>query len=186
MTDGQVDVYGGVDTHRDVHVAAAVNTAGQVLGSAPFRADPAGYEQMNNWLQSQGRVCRVGVEGTGSYGAGLTRFLTKIGVEVVEVNRPNRQLRRRWGKTDTTDAEGAAKAALNGQAAATPKSGDGPVEGIRMLRGGSPFGDQSPHPGHQPDSWSGSNRSRAGQTPASGDVGKDPGQDLRWFSSRHS
>ena len=134
MTDGQVDVYGGVDTHRDVHVAAAVNTAGQVLGSAPFRADPAGYEQMNNWLQSQGRVCRVGIEGTGSYGAGLARHLTKIGVEVVEVNRPNRQLRRRLGKTDTTDAEGAAKAALNGQATALPKSGDGPVEAIRMLR----------------------------------------------------
>ena len=135
MTEnGQVDVYGGVDTHRDVHMAAAVDTAGRVLGSAPFRADPAGYEQMNNWLQSQGRVCRVGVEGTGSYGAGLARFLTKLGVEVVEVNRPNRQLRRRLGKTDTTDAEGAAKAALNGQATARPKSGDGPVEGIRMLR----------------------------------------------------
>ncbi len=64
MTDGQVDVYGGVDTHRDVHVAAAVNTAGQVLGSAPFRADPAGYEQMNNSPQ-------------GPFAG--SRFLTKIG-----------------------------------------------------------------------------------------------------------
>ena len=89
MTDGQADVYGGVDTHRDVHMAAVVDTTGRVLGSAPFGADPVGYEQMNNWLQSQGRVCRVGVEGTGSYGAGLARFLTRAGVEVVEVNRPN-------------------------------------------------------------------------------------------------
>ena len=132
--DDRVDVCGGVDTHRDVHVAAAVDTAGRVLGSAPFRADNVGYEQMKNWLQSQGRVVRVGVEGTGSYGAGLTRHLTGAGVEVVEVNRPNRQLRRRLGKTDTVDAEGAAKAALNGQATGLPKSGDGPVEAIRMLR----------------------------------------------------
>ena len=96
--DDRVDVCGGVDTHRDVHVAAAVDTAGRVLGSAPFRADNVGYEQMKNWLQSQGRVVRVGVEGTGSYGAGLTRHLTGAGVEVVEVNRPNRQLRRRLGE----------------------------------------------------------------------------------------
>ena len=72
MTEVQVNVYGGVDTHRDVHVAAAVNTAGQVLGSAPFGADPAGYAQLSGWLRSQGSVARVGVEGTGSYGAGLT------------------------------------------------------------------------------------------------------------------
>ena len=127
-------VFGGVDTHRDVHVAAVVDTAGRVLGSVSFPADPAGYEKMQNWLQSQGRIARVGVEGTGSYGAGLTRHLTKIGVEVVEVNRPNRQLRRRLGKTDVTDAQGAARAALNGQATAVPKSGNGPVEGIRMLQ----------------------------------------------------
>ena len=118
-------VFGGVDTHRDVHVAAVVDTAGRVLGSVSFPADPAGYEKMKNWLQSQGRIARVGVEGTGSYGAGLTRHLTKIGVEVVEVNRPNRQLRRRLGKTDVTDAQGAARAALNGQATAVPKSGNG-------------------------------------------------------------
>ena len=134
MSEGQVDVYGGVDTHRDVHVAAVVDTAGRVLGSVPFGADQTGYEQMKNWLRSQGSVIRVGVEGTGSYGAGLARYLTKIGVDVVEVNRPNRQLRRRLGKTDTTDAEGAARAALNGQATARPKTGDGPIEGIRMLR----------------------------------------------------
>ena len=131
--DGQVDVYGGVDTHRDVHVAAVVDTAGRVLGTAPFPADTAGYEQLQDWLRSQGRVMRVGVEGTGSYGAGLMRHLTGVGVEVVEVNRPNRQLRRRLGKTDATDAQAAARSVLNGQATTRPKTGDGPVEGIRML-----------------------------------------------------
>lgn len=129
----RVDVFGGVDTHRDVHVAAVVDTAGRVLESAPFPADTAGYEQLGKWLRSHGRVVRVGVEGTGSYGAGLTRHLMTMGVEVVEVNRPNRQFRRRWGKTDVTDAQAAARAALNGQANGVPKSGNGPVEAIRML-----------------------------------------------------
>ncbi len=133
MSEGQVDVYGGVDTHRDVHVAAVVDSTGRVLGTAPFAADKAGYEQLGDWLGSQGRVVGVGVEGTGSYGAGLTRHLTSIGFEVVEVNRPNRQLRRRLGKTDTTDAEAAARAVLSGQATGMPKSGNGPVEAIRML-----------------------------------------------------
>ena len=125
-------VFGGVDTHRDVHVAAVVDTAGRVLASAPFPADTTGYEQLGDWLQSHGSVARVGIAGTGSYGAGLTRYLNSVGVEVVEVNRPNRQLRR-YGKTDTTDAQAAARAALNGRASGLPKSGDGPVEGIRML-----------------------------------------------------
>ena len=91
-------VFGGVDTHRDTHVAAVVDTTGRVLASAPFGTDTAGYRAMGNWLGSHGRVAQVGIEGTGSYGAGLARHLTKIGVEVAEVNRPNRQLRRRFGK----------------------------------------------------------------------------------------
>ena len=132
--DGQINVCGGVDTHRDVHMAAVTDSAGRVLDTAPFPADAAGYEQLRDWLQSHGSVVRVGVEGTGSYGAGLSRHLTRAGVEVVEVNRPNRQLRRLRGKTDTMDAENAARAALNGQATARPKSGDGPVEAIRTLR----------------------------------------------------
>ena len=133
MSD-RIDVYGGVDTHRDVHVAAVVDTAGRVLGSAPFGADMLGYERLEDWMSSHGRVIRIGVEGTGSYGAGLARHLTATGVEVVEVNRPNRQLRRRLGKTDAADAEAAARAALNGEATALPKSADGLVESIRMLR----------------------------------------------------
>ncbi len=127
-------VFGGVDTHRDVHVAAVVDTNGQVLGVARFPSDTPGCQRLGEWLQSQGRVVGVGVEGTGSYGAGLTRYLTKTGLEVVEVNRANRQLRRRLGKTDATDAQAAARAVLSGQATGLPKSGDGPVEAIRMLQ----------------------------------------------------
>ena len=131
--DGRV-VFGGVDTHRDTHVAAVVDNAGRVLGTAPFGADPVGYEQMTRWFGSHGHLLRVGVEGTGSYGAGLARYLMAAGIDVVEVNRPNRQLRRqRGGKTDSVDAEAAARAAASGQATAVPKSGDGPVECIRML-----------------------------------------------------
>ena len=117
-----------MDTHRDTHVAAVVDTAGRLLGSHQFRADPAGYTRLVAWMWSWGRICRVGVGGTGSYGAGLTRHLIEAGIGVVEVNRPNRQLRRRRGQDDTIDAEAAARAALNGEATALPKTSDGPVE----------------------------------------------------------
>ena len=83
-------VFGGVDTHRDVHMAVVVDSTGRVLGTSPFVADTAGYQQLGDWLGSHGRVVRVGIEGTGSYGAGLARYLTEAGVEVTEVNRPNR------------------------------------------------------------------------------------------------
>ena len=133
MSENDRIVFGGVDTHRDTHVAAVVDATGRVLASAPFPADVTGYEQLGDWLGSWGQVAQVGIEGTGSYGAGLSRHLMSIGVEVAEVNRPNRQLRRRFGKTDATDAQGAARAVLSGQATGTPKTGNGPVEAIRML-----------------------------------------------------
>ena len=121
-------------THRDAHVAALVDGAGRLLGSESFTAQRAGYRRMVGWFGSQGCLVRVGVEGTGSYGAGLARYLTDAGVEVVEVNRPNRQLRRqKGGKSDSVDAEGAARAAASGEATAVPKSGVGPVECLRML-----------------------------------------------------
>ena len=130
----RVEIYGGVDTHRDVHVATVVDAAGRVLGSGSFAAEAAGYRQMVAWLRSKGGLVRVGVEGTGSYGAGLARYVTAAGIEVVEVNRPNRQLRRqRGGKSDSVDAEAAARAAASGQATSVPKSGVGPVECLRML-----------------------------------------------------
>lgn len=133
MAQDRAGVFGGVDTHKHTHVAAAVDAAGRLLGTAAFEADAAGCGRLWGWLRSHGHVVRVGVEGTGSYGAGLARSLAAAGVEVVEVSRPNRQMRRRRGKTDTVDAEAAARAALSGEAAGEPKSGDGRVEAIRTL-----------------------------------------------------
>ena len=132
---GWVDVFGGVDTHRDTHVGAVVDGAtGRLLGSESFPADEGGYRRLVAWMESAGRLVRVGVEGTGSYGAGLARFLGEANIEVVEVNRPNRQLRRqKGGKTDSVDAEAAARAVASGEATAVPKSGVGPVECLRML-----------------------------------------------------
>ena len=134
MADEAVGVYGGVDTHNEVHVAAAADQAGRVLAAESFGADPAGYRRLAGWLGSFGPLVRVGVEGTGSYGAGLTRHLVGSGVEVVEVNRPNRQMRRRRSKSDTVDAEAAARAALSGEATTAPKGSDGIVESIRAIR----------------------------------------------------
>jgi transposase len=88
----QVEVIGGVDTHADTHTVAAVDDVGRNLGHQQFSADPAGYRALLRWLRTHGSVRAVGVEGTGSYGAGLARFLADQGVEVVEVDRPNRKM----------------------------------------------------------------------------------------------
>ena len=126
-------ITGGVDTHLDVHVAAALDHVGGLLGTASFAVGPTGYEDLLAWLESFGEVRKIGVEGTGSYGAGLARFLTRQGIAVIEVDRPNRAARRRSGKSDPLDATEAARAALNGRAQGLPKSRDGGVEAIRML-----------------------------------------------------
>jgi transposase len=126
-------VTGGVDTHADVHVAAVVDHLGGVLGIEAFETTEAGYQRLVGWLRSQGCVHRVGVEGTGSYGAELARHLTRAGIDVVEVDRPNRQARHRAGKSDPVDAVAAARSALSGVAAGRPKSRDGNVEAIRVL-----------------------------------------------------
>lgn len=126
-------ITGGVDTHLDVHVAAALDRIGGLLGTKSFPTTPAGYRQLLDWLQAFGPIVQVGVEGTSSYGAGLTRTLQQAGVTVVEVDRPNRQKRRRVGKSDTLDAIAAARAALAGEALGVPKSKNGNVEGIRIL-----------------------------------------------------
>ena len=127
-------VTAGVDTHADVHVAAVVDHVGGVLGIETFDTTATGCRRLVEWLCSHGEINLVGVEGTGSYGAGLTRHLTRAGISVVEVDRPNRQIRRREGKTDTVDAVAAARAALSGQALGRPKSRDGDVEAIRVLQ----------------------------------------------------
>jgi transposase len=124
----------GVDTHLDTHLVAALDPIGGLLGVQSFTADRAGYRATLGWLESFGEIARVGVEGTGSYGAGLTRFLLEHDVEVLEVDRPNRQVRRRQGKSDPNDAVAAARAALSGEATGRPKTRDGNVEAIRVLR----------------------------------------------------
>jgi transposase len=134
MPDGGAYVTGGVDTHRDSHTAAALNHLGAVLGTATFGTDRAGYDQLLSWLKGFGPLEAVGVEGTGSYGAGLARHLQAAGIEVREVIRPNRQHRRRYGKSDPADAVAAAKSVLNGQADAQPRGGVGPIESIRLLK----------------------------------------------------
>jgi transposase len=127
-------ILGGIDTHKDVHAAAAMSETGRLLGTAEFPTTPVGYRRLLAWLRGFGSVERVGIEGTGSYGAGLCRYLRSKHVAVVEVNRPNRQWRRRRGKSDPADAEAAARAVLAGEAVGAPKSQDGGVEAIRMLR----------------------------------------------------
>jgi transposase len=134
MADHTRPVTGGVDTHKDLHVAAVVDANGTVLGTEAFANDSTGHRQLGDWVASHGRVGSVGVEGTGSYGAGLRRHLGSAGIDVVEVNRPDRSERRRTGKSDPIDAVAAARAVLSGRHAGTAKAGDATVESIRMLR----------------------------------------------------
>lgn len=133
MTDPTTPVTGGVDTHKDTHVAAVLNAVGVVLGTAEFPTTPAGYRRLLTWMRGFGDLTAVGVEGTGAWGAGLARHLTSQGVRVIEVQRPNRQFRRRHGKSDTADAIGAARAVQSGEADGAPKTADGSVEAIRLL-----------------------------------------------------
>jgi transposase len=126
-------ITGGVDTHLDVHVAAALDPLGGLLGTERFETNAAGYKALLGWLEGFGDVTKIGIEGTGSYGSGLSRYLRRVGVEVIEVDRPNREERRRSGKSDPLDAVEAARAALSGRASGRPKSRDGAVEAIRVL-----------------------------------------------------
>ena len=124
----------GVDTHRDVHVAVALDQLGRRLGEIELATTRAGYQRLLSWAERFGAVEAFGIEGTGCYGAGLARHLRARRVLVIEVMRPNRQTRRRKGKSDPTDAEAAARAVLSAEAAGAPKAGDDLVEMIRVLR----------------------------------------------------
>jgi transposase len=124
----------GVDTHRDTHVAVALDGVGRMVGPKSVAATPDGYREIVAWAQSLGVVEAWGVEGTGSYGAGLTRHLVSVGQVVKEVLRPKRVTRRHKGKSDPVDAEAAARAVLAGVACGIPKAADGPVEMIRVLQ----------------------------------------------------
>ena len=165
MTPDRAEIFGGVDTHKQVHVAAALDAAGRLLATAEFDAAPHGYRELAGWLRSWGAVCRVGVEGTGSYGASLTRHLAAAGVEVVEGEPPeppdataprqNRHRRRR--------GRGASRAQRRGCRCAQVR---------RRLRGGdphpqrgSPLRRQGPHRCRQPDQRCRGDRPRTGQRP---------------------
>jgi transposase len=134
LQDGQIQIFGGVDTHHDTHTAAALSASGAMLGSRQFPATAAGYTALLAWLSSLGSVVRVGIEGTSSYGAGLATVLRAVGICVIEVDRPDRSTRRRQGKSDPIDAEAAARAVLAGRSIGAAKTHDGVVECIRVLR----------------------------------------------------
>jgi transposase len=123
----------GVDTHRDVHVAVVLDEHGGYLGQMEAVTDKGGYRALLCFAREFGEVDAFGIEGTGSYGAGLTRYLTGQGVTVHEIDRPDRRMRRRAGKSDSIDAHAAALAVVSGRAVNPPKSRDGAVESIRTL-----------------------------------------------------
>src|SRR5437867_5015810 len=133
IVGGARSVPGGVDTHAGTHVAPALDPVGGLPGVREFPATAAGYSRLLGWLGGFGTVCLVGIEGTGSYGAGLARHVTAAGIRVVEVDRSDRQDRRRQGKSDPLDAVSAARAAQSGRARGAPKGRDGAVEAIRAL-----------------------------------------------------
>ena len=133
-TESPIRVTAGADTHRDSHVVAALDQRGAELGVHEFATDPTGHDDVLKWLESFGPIDRIGVEGTGTYGAGLCRFLQRNGIEVIEVTRGDRQARRSHGKSDPVDAVAAARAAQSGKAVAQPKTRTGSVEAIRALR----------------------------------------------------
>lgn len=124
----------GVDTHKFIHVAAVMDSIGGILASLTIATDTHGFRQLLDWGSSYGKIIAFGIEGTGSYGAGLASFIRRQGHKVIEVSRPDRRLRRLNGKSDTLDAENAARAVLAGFATAIPKSADGTVEMIRQLK----------------------------------------------------
>ncbi|HEX2262848.1 MAG TPA: transposase, partial [Pseudonocardiaceae bacterium] len=124
----------GVDTHKDLHVATVITPLGALRDSKTFPATAVGYQALLAWVGTFGVLRRAGVECTGSYGAALARHLRAAGIEVIEVNQPDKATRRRQGKTDSLDAQAAARAVLSGRASGSAKAGDGPVEMLRMFK----------------------------------------------------
>jgi transposase len=133
MTELEREVILGIDTHLDTHVGAVIDNQGRACGILVIPTTPVGSTQLLAWARSLGTVTRAGVEGTGTYGASIARFLTTAGVQVFEVNRPDRSRRRRLGKSDSTDAENAARAVLAGDVHGAPKAQSGPVEALRAV-----------------------------------------------------
>src|SRR5215218_6727979 len=125
------DIIVGIDTHKHTHAAVAITGLGARVGELVIKVGLDGYRELEVWARSLGTMRAFGVAGTGSYGAGLARFLREAGHIVREVSRPDRRRHHQQGKTDPLDAEAAARAVLGGQATALPKTGTGEVEMIR-------------------------------------------------------
>jgi transposase len=132
--EAKAEVTLGVDTHLDVHVAVALDHLGRRLGELSVPTTAKGYESLVRWAEGFGTVRCAGVEGTSSYGAGITRYLRTAAIPVTEVERPKRRHLHRSSKSDSRDAESAARTVLAGETAGEPKSADGRVEMIRVLR----------------------------------------------------
>jgi Transposase len=179
-------VTGGVDTQLDIHVAAALDANGGVLGVESFPTTPAGYHDLHAGLAGFGQLCGIGVEGTGLYGVGLSRFLQSAGVEVLEVDRPNRQARRRDGKADPLDAIEAARAVLSGRAQVVAKGRGWPDRSHASPAGGAPLGPRRPHHVPQPDPPPRLHRPRrpcenaSGPSPGAGSAPPPPGSGPAW------
>ena len=133
-TGERTAIIGGVDTRQDLHTAAVVDLDGAVLGCESFSTTRAGYRAMLRWLRSHGELLRIGVESTGSYGAGISRHLALSGTPVLEVTGPDRAGRRAKGKDDSLDAIAAAEAARTGRRVQVAKDRAGAVEALRVLR----------------------------------------------------
>ena len=133
VNEGRRRIVGGVDTHKDLHVAAVVDEQDRVIETRSFTTTRQGYRQMLAWMRAFGDLQRMGVESTGSYGAGLLRFMQQAGIAVLGVTTPDKQDRRRRGKNDDLDAQNAAHAAFAGQRTVTPRSRDGMIESLRVL-----------------------------------------------------
>jgi hypothetical protein len=124
----------GVDTHKFVHVAVAIDHLGTRLANCSVSVDRAGYAELLAWARALGRIEAFGIEGTGSYGVGLASYLRRQALRVVEVSHCDRRKRRNNGKSDTLDAESAARSVLAGLATAVPKSADGAAEMVRQIK----------------------------------------------------
>jgi transposase len=133
IEEGERRIVGGVDTHKDLHVAAVVDEQDRVIETRCFATTRQGYRQMLAWMRSFGELQRIEIESSGSYGAGLLRFMQQAGIAVLEVTTPDKQDRRRRGKNDDLDAQNAAHAAFAGRWTVTPRSRDGMIESLRFL-----------------------------------------------------
>jgi len=133
-SNSQHNIFVGIDTHKDTHCAVTVTETGKFMSSLEIETNSKGYRNLINWARKQGTISCFGIEGTGCYGKNLASYLTNYDYQVVEINRVNRQHRRRYGKTDETDAHAAAKAVASGEQTNSHKQTYGRVEIIRVLQ----------------------------------------------------